>query len=383
MAGRTSSKTSSQIVSLMPQTAREVLDERGSNLVRRIGLDVVRQVILDVLCGRNLRDSTEMLTRRRIAILNAATLVMFLRGAHGQKDFIRSLPAAAVEGLKQVRSRHQRWILQWILGLTDKAAQNVLRDDVETLEDYKAKYISTCQKIITTCEANFGTLAGEMALSSGEKAALNWEFVFYLLSTIGAQTLAIRGSEKSLYGKLFERLILGTVLHILGFRLVPPPPHLPSFDRVFWLASRAEKRESDGTVLLGAGKGVRFDIGFIGRGNPEITLDKVTRFEREIELGRQKWYLATFVIVDRIGAGSRIEELAHRVDGTIIQMSMSYWPQILARELRSKVGYAGELVSMESSKIEPYLRRKIAAVPIESLLETPASSPKRPRADAR
>jgi len=90
---------------------------------------------------------------------------------------------------------------------------------------------------------------------------------------------------------------------------------------------------------------VRFDIGFIGRGNPEITLDKVTRFEREIEVGRRKWYLATFIIVDRIGEASRVKELARRVRGTIIQMSMSYWPQVLAQELR-QVGYQHELARM-------------------------------------
>lgn len=364
---RPSLSAKGRLADLMPQLAQEVLGERGIDLVRRIGVDVVRQVIFDVLCGRNLRDSTEMLTRRRIAMLNAATLVMFLRGVHSVRDFIANLPEAAAEQLKRARSRNERWVLQWVLGLTDKAAQNVLRDEFAALEAYRTKYVAACQEIIAACESNFGTLSGNATLSSGEKAVLNWEFVFHLLSTVGAQTLAIRGSEKSIYGKLFERLILGSVLHILGFRLVSPPPDLEDFDRVFWLSSRAEKRESDATALIGAGKGVRFDIGFIGRGNPEITLDKVTRFEREIELGRQKWYLATFIIVDRIGEASRVKELARRVRGTIIQMSMSYWPQVLAQELR-QVGYQHELARMPVSRIEDYLRKKLAAAPIENFL---------------
>ena len=99
-------------------------------------------------------------------------------------------------------------------------------------------------------------------------------------------------------------------------------------------------------------------------------MDKVTRFEREIELGRQRWYLATFVIVDRIGERSRMEQLARRVGGTIIQMSMSYWPQLLAQELESQVGYHHELTTMPASQVEDYLREKLAAAPIEGFLET-------------
>jgi len=370
MPTETPTSAKGRIAGLMPPLAKEVLGESGIDLVRRIGLDVVRQVILEVLCGRNLRDSTETLTRRRIAMLNAATLAVFLRGAHSDKDFISRLPDAAAEQLKQAKSKDERWILQWVLGLTDKAAQNVLRDEFAALDIYRARYVAACQEIIAACESDFGALNGEVALSSGEKAALNWEFVFHLFSAVGAQTLAIRGSEKSIYGKLFERLILGSVLHILGFRLVPPPPDLQDFDRVFWLSSRAEKRENDATALIGAGKGVRFDIGFIGRGNPEITLDKVTRFEREIELGRQRWYLATFIIVDRIGERSRMEQLAERVGRTIIQMSMSYWPKLLAQELESRVGYHHELTTMLASQVEDYLREKLAAAPIEGFLET-------------
>jgi hypothetical protein len=88
-------------------------------------------------------------------------------------------------------------------------------------------------------------------------------------------------------------------LHILGFEYVTPPPHKTS--RVFWLSSREERRESDATLLYEAGKGVRFDIGFIGRGNPEISLDKVSRFEREISLGRI-WLRSSWLIASALTA---------------------------------------------------------------------------------
>jgi hypothetical protein len=139
-------------------------------------------------------------------------------------------------------------------------------------------------------------------------------------------------------------------------------------ERVFWLSSRATQRESDATALIRPGVGVRFDIGFIGRGNPEITLDKLTRFEREVEMGRQRWFMASFIIVDRIGKGSRIPEIAEQVGATVIQMSMSYWIRLLAQELDRQTGYKSLLAEMPDECIEDYLKRKLAETPIEQFV---------------
>jgi len=188
----------------------------------------------------------------------------------------------------------------------------------------------------------------------------------YLLNTIGAQTLAIRGSEKSAYGKLFEKLVLGSLLHILGFKHITPPPQ--EYEKVFWLSSRNEKRESDATLLYELGKGVRFDIGFIGRGNPEISLDKVTRFEREISLGRSKFFMATIILVDRIGANSRIERMAKEVQGTIIQMSAGYWPKQVAQVLNKTLGFKHDLLRMSDGETEKYLRKAMRKVPLEQFI---------------
>ena len=134
-----------------------------------------------------------------------------------------------------------------MLGLTDKIFQNVLRDNPDALAEYRDRYIESCRAAIANHTRTCGDLKGELALDSGVKAQVNWLFLTYLLNTIGAQTLAIRGSEKSAYGKLFERLILGSLLSILGFQQVMPPPQ--RLHRVFWLSSQGEKRESDATLL--------------------------------------------------------------------------------------------------------------------------------------
>ncbi|MBI4770473.1 MAG: CfrBI family restriction endonuclease [Chloroflexi bacterium] len=352
---------------LTPDTLR-LLSANKDEWIQQVGMDVIRGVVLDVLTGKNLRDSTEFLTRRRIAALNLATVHLFLKGSATYGDFVDQLPQLAASILTQKRlSRAERWLAQWVLGLTDKSFQNVLRDDPNALRHYRDGYIAACRDVVASQRQEHGELTGVLELDSGLKAEMNWLLMTYLLNTVGAQTLAIRGSEKSFYGKLFEKLILGSMLHVLGFKYVRPeePGQLKG---VFWLASRGEKRESDATLLYDAGKGVRFDIGFIGRGNPEISLDKVTRFERELTMGRSHWYMATIIIVDRIGPNSRIEQLAAEVGGTIVQMSAAYWPQQIAHELNRAFGFKHELVNMEAAQIAPFLKRKLQDVPLEAFI---------------
>lgn len=352
---------------LMSPEALQLLSASGTDLVKQIGMDVVRGIVFDVLTGKNLRDSTEVLTRRRIAALNLAMIRLFMSGATLANDFATQLPHLATQLLTTGHlNKTDRWLAQWVLGLTDKAYQNVLRDNPEALIAYRDQYIAACRNVIASNTRDYGEIRGHLALNSGVKAEVNWLFLTYLLNTVGAQTLAIRGSEKSAYGKLFERLILGALLHILDFEHVAPPP--PRFERVFWLSSQGEKRESDATLLYEPGKGVRFDIGFIGRGNPEISLDKVTRFEREIEMGRSRFYMATIILIDRIGRNSSIESLATRVDGTIIQMSASYWPQQVARVLNQTFGLKHALVDMPQDLVGGFLRDKLAQVPLEDFI---------------
>ena len=345
----------------------DLLSASGSQLVGQIGLDVVRGVVLDILTGKNLRDSTEVLTRRRIATLNLATVELFIKGSAISKDFVTQLPNIATDILlKGSLSKAERWLAQWTLGLTDKAFQNVLRDDPEAIAEYRDRYIQICNEVSAARKTAKGQLQGEITINGVQKAHINWLWLTYLLNTIGAQALAIRGSEKSAYGKLFEKLVLGSLLSILGFKHIMPPPQ--QYEKVFWLSSRNEKRESDATLLYELGQGVRFDIGFIGRGNPEISLDKVTRFEREISLGRSKFFMATIILVDRIGANSRIERMAEDVQGTIVQMSAGYWPRQVAQVLNKTLGFKHSLTRMSDSETEQYLRKAIRKVPLEQFI---------------
>lgn len=351
----------------VPTAMTELIGSRGVDVIKRIGVNEVKRVVADVLCGVNLRDSTELLTRRRIGMLNAATLVLFLRGITASSKFLEELPRIAAEGLKDRPLKQEKWLLQWVLGLTTKGVQNILRDSHTALDNYRSHFAHTHQDIVRRCTSEFGPVAGVIRLDGQREVPVSWEFMLSLFCTIGSQTLAIRGSEKSTYGKLFERLVLGSVLQVLGFKLVSYPPR--ETKNVFWLSSQMETRESDATVLCGPGKAVRFDIGFIGRGNPEISKDKVSRFERQIEVANRKYYCATFVVVDRVGERSKIGEQAKAINGTIVQMSMSYWPRLLAKELEKKVGYRSKIATVSDSRIEAWLRSAADKVKIEQFVE--------------
>jgi len=78
--------------------------------------------------------------------------------------------------------------------------------------------------------------------------------------------------------------------------------------------------------------------------------------------------MTTIILVDNIGKGSRIDELAKQIDGTIIQMSMAYWPKQVATVLYNKIGLAHPLVDMPNHEIRPYLKNAMTEVKIEQFL---------------
>jgi hypothetical protein len=265
-----------------------------------------------------------------------------------------------------------------MLGLTGKSFQNVLRDNKTLIDTYRDRYIETCEEIIAKNKAVYGELTGTLKLSKGisdeqsieyqeAETQIDWLWLLYLLNTIGSQTLTIRGSEKSSYGKLFEKLVLGSLLSILGFQY---EPSRNIGEGVFWLSTQGEKRESDATLLYKLGQGVRFDIGFIGRGNSEISLDKVSRFQRQEEIRGRSWYMATIIIVDRLGEDSKVAKQAKEINGDIVQMSASYWPQEVANLLKTRLQLEHELANMKEVQIEDYLKERLQMVPIESFINT-------------
>jgi len=356
----------SHISNNIPQAGAALANYSGKEVINRVGEDVIKQLVTSILCGDNVRSLTEGLTRRRLAISNASLLALFIKSVNNVDNFIDQMPQLVKSELLSGISKEKKLYLQWLVGLTGKSVQNVLRSDREEFDNYLQNYEKTLKESVEKCQIDIGPLNGTLKLED-TTCSLNWPFIIYLFAAIGSQTLAIRGSEKSLYGKLFEKLILGSVLTILGFKIINISD-TESNNKVFWLSSRGSKRESDATLLFKPGVGARFDIGFIGPGNTEISLDKVSRFEREMEHGRQIHYMSTIILVDRIGDKSRIAEMAKAINGDIIQMSMTYWVKNACIILNEKLGFKHELMELSGPESLKYIQNKMKAVNLERFI---------------
>ena len=341
------------------------------DLVDKLGEDVVKGIVADVLTGVNVRGATEALTRRRIAYLNAALLVLFIRA---RDDYGEGFPQELLDDAKTALitrglSSPEKRVLGWLVGMTKKQIDNVLRADPKAWDDYLKLYAEDLREVAQSVANLYGTVEGNLELPrSAKPIPVDWLWALYLLQAVGTQERATRGSEKSMYGKFFEKLVLGGVLHVLGLRLVKKLDASDT-DQVFWLSERGERRESDATALFGSGKGVRFDIGFIGTGNPEITLDKASRFERQVEIAGESIYMGTIIIVDTIGPRSRVPALARAAEASVVQMSASYWPRDLGRELAEIVEhYDDPFDGMTDAECEAYIREQMKTAPFHEVL---------------
>ncbi len=364
-------KESPLVSTFFPESSRLLLTGGGKEFIERIGVEATRRAIHHVMMGENLRQQTEPLTRRRVAQVSGAMIAMFVNGSLEVDNFTESLSALAVEQLRSSKSDNAKsWPAKWLIGLTGKSIQNVLRNKSEALESYITDFEAAILEAADKCRASMGDL--EMTLgfvedAAGRRVALGWKDITRLTTAIGAQTLTIRGSDKAIYGKLFERLILGSFLSILGFERVNPATNTKDHG-VFWLSDSSDNRESDATLLVKRGKLARFDIGFIGAGNSEISKDKLSRYAREVEMAGVKRSSVTFIVVDRLPKTGKTQEAADAIGAEIIQMSMKYWPRELAQRLGVRLGIKHPLQKIADGEISDYLERQLNAIQVQEFL---------------
>jgi hypothetical protein len=362
---------------LFPESSRVLLTGTGRQFIERIGLEAARRAVLGVLVGENLRDQTEPLTRQRLAQVSGGIIALFVAGLLENKNFTDQLSDLAIEQIANSRGdTASRWLGQWLIGLTEKSTQNVLRSQ-DRIERYVSDFESAIEQAASECRSEIGDLSmtlGFIEDGKGQRVELDWRAIAKLTTAIGSQTLTIRGSEKSMYGKLFERLILGSILTILGFERQNSKA-LTRRTKVFWLSDSSDSRESDATLLVRPGTLARFDIGFIGRGNSEISKDKLTRFGHEIKLAGKTHNSTTFIIVDRLPTTSKTLASAQAIGAEIIQMSMQHWSRDLAQRLGQHYHFRHELQRMPDRKITSYLESKLATIKLQDFLTGISTEP--------
>ncbi|MCI0703812.1 MAG: CfrBI family restriction endonuclease [Planctomycetia bacterium] len=358
--------------SFFPESGRELLTGSGKQFVEQIGVITIREAVYRVMLGENVRTQTEPLSRRRHARVSGAIVAMLTEAHLANDKFGEQLPRLAVEQLQAGPKSNKAvmWPAQWLLGLNNKAVQNVLRSDTQAIDRYVHDFEEALRDAARHCQDQLGDYRMTLAHHKGKKSRkveLGWGGIAQLTTAIGAQTLALRGSDKSMYGKLFERLVLGSFLTLMGFERVDPK-HNKKDCGVFWLSDRSGERESDATLLIEPGKLARFDIGFIGLGNPEITKDKLSRLAREIEHGGVTSSSVTFVIVDSLPKSGTTEKLAEKLGTGLVQMSMQFWPRSLAKSMRDKVGVKHRMAKMSDPDLRKFLKEEMDKIQVQDFL---------------
>jgi len=350
----------------IPQKSLDLVNYKGKDLINKLGQGIIANVVLSILCGENIRNLTENLTQRRVLLMNASLFVTYLKALASFQNLSSNLTSIISKELKvNDLSPNKKKYLLWFLGLTGKSVQNVIRDD-----NYFNTYLSSLDQNLSKIAKDIEALYGDMTIkgtNSGIDFLLKWPDLLRCMMAIGAQTLTIRGSEKSMYGKLFEKFVLGSVLSMLGFEYINK--NTPKNNNVFWLSEREDKRESDATVLLKPGSGIRFDIGFIGVGNTELSLDKVSRYERVMEKNGTKSATITIILIDKIGDNSRTPKMAQAIGGHIIQMSGSYWVHQLAQTIHDEyVFFDNPLLHMTKEDSINFLHERMQKIDISQFL---------------
>lgn len=331
----------------------------------RVGEDGIKDIVKDVLTGKNIRDYTEFHTQKRLANSYAALLKLFMECVGRHTATIEDYADYVMQDYVVTKNGDKRKLDLWLLGLTKKGLDNITRD---SLADYQAAFSDSMNDIVKDLEKNYGPVTGTIEMN-GEKMDLNWRVLALMLMATGAQTLTIRGSEKFTNGKLFEKLILGSLLSIVGFRYCKnPPDKINEEEKVFWLSHMDEnERETDATAAY-QGKAVNIDIGFIGKGNPEVTLDKVSRFQRQKEIGGIPHEMRTIIIVDTVAAGSDLMNKAEQVQGHVFQMKDLNWTIEFAKVLCDIMETEHELTEKTAEELEEYFEEKLKETAITQFI---------------
>lgn len=355
-----------KFIDLIPEDSLELVNYKGKDLIQKLGKNIISNVVLSILCGDNIRNLTEGLTQRRILLMNSSLIITYLKALSSFGNLSSELTSIISNEIRTERlSPNKKKYLLWFLGLTGKSVQNVIRED-DYFNDYLSSLDGNLKKIARDIKNKYGDMDITIK-NNGIEFLLQWPDLLRCMMALGAQTLTIRGSEKSMYGKLFEKFVLGSVLSMLGFRYINKDD--PQTNGVFWLSEREDKRESDATVLLRPGSGIRFDIGFIGVGNTEISLDKVSRFERVMEKGGTRNATITIILVDKIGEGSRTPQMAQAIGGHIIQMSGSYWVHQLAQTIHEEYDFFDSpLVGMDKEDSINFLHERMQEIDLSQFL---------------
>lgn len=344
----------------IPNELKNLAKLSRGDLVKNLGIDVFRNVLLDIFLGRNVRTFTETLTRTRLIQSHMALWEFFCTQKAKGVSPLNLLDQAKYHLINSRLNVKEKAVYEWLVAMTQKQTQNVLRNDHG--DNFENLTTATLEVLKNQNIDEYPFISQGLSFN---QVSFTCEELSWISLVLGSQTLTIRGSEKSLHGKYFEKLILGSIFQIFGFQLLSVEDVTKNG---FWLSSQSEdRREADATIVCN-NLGIRVDIGFIGSGNSEITLDKVSRFTKYDEIAGKKYLMSTIVIVDTLGERSKARELAKVIEGEIICMSDPLWILSLAQQISERIGIANPLDGVRVDQLESYLYEALINIDLELLI---------------
>jgi len=93
-------KEKNTISSHISNIGKQLSNYQGTEIIDRLGTDVIKSVVTSILSGGNVRALTESLTRRRLNLSNAAMLMLYLECLKYNNNFSHDLHKLVANELK-------------------------------------------------------------------------------------------------------------------------------------------------------------------------------------------------------------------------------------------------------------------------------------------
>lgn len=238
--------------------------------------DGIRQIVAALFLGYNYRLYTEGQTRTQL--LDAYERIVAVNRLLPEDSDIDVWATA----LKEQLEHSEKDLALWLLGLTNKTAQNLGVSSKDNRLEFLTEIVDHIKE----------TTENRADLDFNDAMLMIWA---------GAATLTVRGARKSRVGKTLEKAFVRAGLSILG--LVE--------DQDFWMNLQRDvevAREVDAEIASRRGR-IPIEIGLIERGNQEVIEDKINRVGR-----------GGIVIFDRLGPRSSAWQTARNQQVKFIQI---------------------------------------------------------------
>lgn len=326
-----------------PEESRYILASmEGQDYLESITEDEFRELILNLLNGVDPRSIFEAAFYEDIIIpMHRAIREMYVAGEEDDESFILNGPITAARWLTgHFKKLAEDYTIQRLKAMWRernlKGYSNLVHDELvaglQWGEEIPPYMISEEDRKL--CFWLIGSTSGkgwagqfgrdrERLLPWAENLCDRIETADDVLAIARhAGSLSKKGGLKSMMGNLLEDPVLFAALKLCGLEFCGRNSVLEENGQ-FTLDLRAageHHRQADAAVMISESL-IYFDIGWVSDSNPELTADKLQRFQNL----SQNEYANTIVIISQAAEGGEVRRIAAETNATLIVMGGNAW----------------------------------------------------------